>query len=221
MRTLISALAIAFMGLTGCDSDDKSDLGGLGTSTGTGTGTGLGTGTLTGTGTGTGTITGTGTGTGTNTGTGIPDGCNAPSCLTTLYGDCAAPSGTCVEQSDAATMSSNICFSNGAKMITSMDATGMVTTFKNGSKVCFSMVADLTSMIGLIGGEGTMTIALKNGAGATVGTISSDANGQTTMTCAGGSPVVLNAACNDSSVMPPTGGTPSGDTECTPGVCTP
>ena len=136
--------------------------------------------------------------------------CNYPSCLASLATSCQ-PSGTCFEQVDTTTFATNTCYSNGVKIITALDLTsGSATvTFKNGSTTCYTFVAAASA-------TGAETLTVKNAAGATIATGTSDTTGTaTTITCTGGSPVTLNAACQGAM-----GGTSSSST-CTTGTCTP
>jgi len=182
--------------------------GGLGTTNGTGglraiNGTG-GLGTTNGTG-GLGTTNGTG-GSGTTGGNGSTGTCNIPSCIATLMNACV-PSGTCVDQTDLTTYSSNDCFANGVKIITSVDMTtlAIVMTYKNGSSTCYSVEATGTTT--------TAALTIKNASGTVVATGTEDTT-STTLTCTGGQPVTLDANCDSTAL--------TGDTSnCTTGTCTP
>ena len=135
-----------------------------------------------------------------------------------ISGSCL-PSGSCVEQSDATTGATNICYANGVKELSAVSISGTsisdVVTVKNGSTTCYSMTLDMASA--LSGGPITMTI--KNASGATVGTMAIDSTtGQATVTCTGAAPVVLGSNCSGG--LDPTG-TTTGSTACTTGPCTP
>ena len=140
-------------------------------------------------------------------GGGSTGACNLPSCLNAMQ--TCIPSGTCVEQANATTGATNDCYSNGVKVISAIDASLNITsTVKNGATTCFSMSGSFSAL--LTGGG----LTLKNGSGATIGILSSDATtGATTITCTGASaPVILNDACNLGS---------SASSSCTTGTCTP
>jgi len=113
-------------------------------------------------------------------------------------------------------MSSNICYGNGVKALTTIDmrnptAMVAVTTVKKNGKVCYSYEMPYSSATGT-----AVTMILKNGSGATVGTYVINPTARTaTITCTGGSPVVVSLDCVSSS---------SSGTDCPPcttGTCTP
>jgi hypothetical protein len=113
MRTFGTFLAVGILALTaGC--------GGSGSPTGIdgGKGAGGGGGGISGSG-GAGGVLGGNGGAGGTTSTGA---CNYPSCVASLAATCA-PSGTCVEQSDATTFATNDCYSNGVKVLTTLNLT--------------------------------------------------------------------------------------------------
>jgi len=138
-----------------------------------------------------------------------PGSCNLPSCVASLATTCT-PSGTCTSQTDATTFSSNTCYSNGVKVLTTLDLTAQteVVTYKNGSSVCYSfnVSGDAT---------GATTFTLKNGSGQTIATGATDANNNFTITCPGGQPVTIDPNCDS----PAPSGTPA--TSCTVGTCSP
>ena len=145
-------------------------------------------------------------GTGTVGGSGSTEPCNIPSCLADLMNNCA-PSGTCVDQLDTTTFADNVCFSNGIKIITTVDTTTsvIVMTYKNGSSTCYT--------VELSGTTTSETIAVKNPSGSVVATGTGDTT-STTFTCTGGQPVTLNPNCDSTAL--------TGDTSnCTAGTCTP
>jgi len=159
---------------------------------------------------------------------GIFASCGYPACYLDLLLPCM-PEGACVEQ--ATTMcgvtacptssataptgtTNNMCFDNGVKMLVDIDmsnplAVTATATVKKGSAVC------LTTVVGPYS-QSTVapTATVKNAAGTTVATMVTDLTAQTeTITCVGGSPVVVPMGCGGSS----DGGTSS----CTKGTCAP
>ena len=161
-----------------------------------------------GVGLGTGGAIGVGLGTG-GAGGGNSGSCNLPSCIASLATTCR-PSGTCTSQSDTTTLSSNTCYSNGVKVLTTLDLTTQteVVTYKNGSSVCYSF-----NVAGNAAGATTFT--LKNASGQTIATGATDVNQNFTITCPGGQPVTIDPSCDS----PGTSGTPAAS--CTTGTCTP
>jgi hypothetical protein len=110
----------------------------------------------------------------------------------------------------------NECYSSGVKMQISMtaDMASMTMTAKSGSSVCYSMV------VGGLTGD-VMTIAVKNGSGATVGTIGMDSTTSVeTITCPGGTPTVVDATCGSSSGVAASVPGSTSTATCTDGVCT-
>ena len=141
-------------------------------------------------------------------GGGAAGSCNYPSCMASLAATCQ-PAGTCVEQVDSTTFASNVCYSNGVKMLTSINMTsGLINVaFKNGSSTCYTIEVSASAT------TGAETLTVKNASGAVIATGTRDTTGSTTtITCTGGAPVTLNAACQGSL------GSPSG---CTTGTCAP
>ena len=214
MRAVLSIATIALLGLVGCS--DGAGSGGAGGSSGSlgGRGGGPSTSTL-GTGgskagvggsPGLGGSSGAGGTSPATTGPLVPAGCNVPSCYSDLITACA-PSGTCVSQ-DIGT-STNICYSDGGKLIVALDMNtlSMSMVFKKNGVVCCSMVSDSTSPAGVMN--------IKDGAGNTVGTIRDSSSGDAVVTCTGQAPVTLNQACNSM------GGTSASSSNCTSGTCSP
>jgi len=180
--------------------------------------------TTTGTGTGTG-----GTGTATSTGTGGTGACSVPLCYNDLVANCA-PDGACVEQkgfmcgptvcpepitSAPTSMFNYSCYGNGVTVSTTADTTTLkpqtsIQIYKKKGTVCYSIEMPLSSAT-----AGGVTMLIKNPAGATVATYVVNQTARTvTITCTGGSPVVVSLDCMTSSSAD--GGTP-----CTTGACTP
>ncbi len=187
MRTFGVLVGVGLFALVvGCGSNSTSSGGG-----GQGGATGLG---------GSG---GSATGTG---GSGGGTACTLPSCMSG-FANCM-PSGTCVQQLNLSTYLTNYCYSNGVKMIWSLDATtrAPMLTFKQNSSVCFSIVSP----------TGTDTaFAVKDASGQAIGTVTVDNSGNTTVTCNGGTPVAIPAGCNFVDAFTGGGSTSS----CTDGAC--
>jgi hypothetical protein len=143
--------------------------------------------------------------------------CNYPQCYVDLVKNCV-PQGACVLQTTTGTTSSstNICYDNGVKTINATDfsnpaAMTMTITTKNGSAVCYSMVAPLT-----LGSTTGATFTLKDGSGTTVGTLTSDLQANTTtITCVGAAPVVVPYNCDSTHTDAGSGAA------CTTGTCAP
>ena len=135
----------------------------------------------------------------------LPDnvGCNFPSCMAVLGAACI-PDGDCVSQ--VGTASLDICYANGLRYgetvaIGGAGSTAAITA-SNGPTACFTGSATASSLIG-----NAVTFTLKNPAGVEIGTMTQDlTSGAASITCKGGSPVLLNAAC-------------SGGGRCTIGTC--
>jgi hypothetical protein len=202
MRTFSTLLAVGILALAaGCGGSSSSGIdGGGGTAGAFGAPGGTGAGGISGNG---------GAGVAGAGGGGVSGSCNMPSCLANLPTTCT-PSGTCVEQTT--TTGTNDCYSNGVKVITTIDLStfNSTETFKNGSTTCYSIAVS-----GLL--TGTPTFTLKNAAGATIGTGTEDATtNAVTFTCTGQSPVVLNSSCDTSSFA----GSSAGSCN-TPGTCSP
>ncbi len=202
MRTFGTFLGVGILAMTvGCGGSSSSSLDGGGATQGPSGDAGGALG-------GTGGVMGGNGGAG-GGGGGSAGSCNYPSCLASLATSCQ-PSGTCVEQTDTTTFAINTCYSNGVKVITAVDLTsgsGTV-TFKNGSTVCYTFAAGASA-------TGAETLTIKNAAGTTIATGTTDTAGNTTITCTGGSPVTLNSSCQDAT------GTASSTASCTTGTCTP
>jgi hypothetical protein len=196
MRTFGIFMAAGVLLLTaGCDSSTNS-----GRSTTTNTAVNTSTSTSYTTYTAANTATNTSASTSTDTST----NCTYPSCMASLFASCT-PSGTCVEQTDSATLSSNVCYSNGVKELFSLDMTtqAAVVTVKNGNTTCFSIEETASS-------SGTTTnLTFKNASGQTIATGTNN-GATTTITCTGSQPVTLDASCD-----PTSGAT----TDCTTGSC--
>ncbi|MEP6652594.1 MAG: hypothetical protein ABJA82_04510 [Myxococcales bacterium] len=142
---------------------------------------------------------------------------NIPPCLATLAA--CAPSGTCVQQKTSNAMtgsiSSNTCYSNGVKeaFVTMINIATMseaiLGTFSKSGSTCFTESADIP-----LAGADSTTITFKNGAGATIATLTSDtATGTDTLTCGGQTYDVTNLG--DCGM--PMGTTPASN--CTDGTC--
>jgi hypothetical protein len=171
-------------------------------------------------GAGTGGSTGTGGATGTGGGSGS---CSFPSCYIDLLSTCV-PSGTCVQQTTTTyapvMMTSNMCYSNGVKVLMNVNmtdpssASSVTTVTKNGT-TCYSYETPFSA-----GSGSSATVVYKNVAGATVVTIAINATAKTeTITCAGGSPVVVSLDACGSSVDG--GSSTDGGAGCTTGTCAP
>jgi hypothetical protein len=145
--------------------------------------------------------------TGGTAGGGTSGSCNMPTCLSTALTGCE-PSGTCVQQSSTTSFDTNNCYSNGVKVITTVDLStyAVSVTFKSPTKTCLTM-----SGTGDLSGKTTLT--MKNSSGTTIGTLSEDtAASVTTVTCTGGQPVTLDPSCDFGT---------SSDAGCTDGACAP
>jgi len=143
--------------------------------------------------------------------------CNMPTCMAAVAQDCV-PSGTCVTQTDTATATTSTCYTNGVKTVQQTGATGITVTAKNTTGVCYSMAIDLASIIAAAAG-GAINVPVKNGAGAVIATLSVDsASQQTSVTCPGGQPVLLNSGCTGAVSINTSGGASS---NCTAGTCAP
>jgi hypothetical protein len=167
------------------------------------------------------------TATGGTTATSGTASCNYPACYANPVSGCI-PVGDCVEQRVAmcgatacpqplgilpSSIIANRCYGNGitAVEVTDTASTDMVTTVSKNGTVCYAYetqysAASLTSL----------PMVLKNPAGTTVATYEIDsADGTATVTCSGGSPVVVSLDCGsslvDSSTVLP----------CTQGTCAP
>jgi hypothetical protein len=112
---------------------------------------------------------GGGTGGALGTGAGGGGGSNScgdtPACVANLFSGCMT-SGTCVSQTDLTTFSSNTCYSNGTKSMTTFDlATGnaMLRIVKSNGTTCLTVNVVQDS-------SGNSTGTIKNAAGTTVAT---------------------------------------------------
>ena len=137
--------------------------------------------------------------------------CNYPQCYIDLIKNCA-PGGSCVQQTTISpTLSTNLCYGNGVKMISSIDVTALTTTttWKNGSGICYTQEAPISVT------SGNLTYTLRNAAGAVVATQAIDSTANTmTITCTGASPVVVPNNCGSSSAD-------GGSATCPAGTCAP
>lgn len=139
--------------------------------------------------------------------------CTMPACMVSSAGDCV-PSGACIKQSEGTTTS--YCYANGVKMI-QQTAAAINITFKNAGAVCYSMAADLASILAVAQGL-PLSIPVTNAAGATVASLSYDPKTQqTTVTCPGAAPVALDSSCTGALSFSPTGA----PNNCTQGTCAP
>jgi hypothetical protein len=108
-----------------------------------------------------------------------------------------------------------MCYGNGVTVSTTADMTNptsmtSVQVYKKNGTVCYSVEMPLSAA-----GPNSVTMVIKNPAGATVATEVFDQTARTvTITCTGGSPVVVSLDCMTSSSTD--GGTP-----CTTGTCAP
>jgi len=119
--------------------------------------------------------------------TGSTGACNFPSCLQALGSQCA-PQGTCKSDQSSSTMT--VCYANGFRFVESASATGAVSfTAGNGSTACFTGTASLQAGTSL-------SYTINNMAGTTVATMTQDVStGAASITCVGGQPTPLSAAC--------------------------
>jgi hypothetical protein len=108
-----------------------------------------------------------------------------------------------------------LCYYNGVTVTTTVDMTNPVSqtsiqVYKKNGAVCYSVEMPLSAATG-----NSVTMVIKNPAGDTVATeVFNQTAWTVTITCTGGSPVVVSLDCMTSSSAD--GGTP-----CTPGTCTP
>jgi len=149
-----------------------------------------------------------GLGTGGTSGGGASGSCNMPTCLSTALTGCE-PSGTCATQSGTTIFDTNICYSNGVKVITAVDLStyAVSVTFKSATKTCLTMSGT--------GAATSTTLTMKNGSGTTIGTMTEDTSASasvTTVTCTGGQPVTLDSSCDFGA---------SSGASCTDGACAP
>jgi hypothetical protein len=161
---------------------------------------------------------------------GILASCGVPACYLDLVLACM-PDGACVRQTTTmcgasvcptpstttpTAVMSNMCFDNGVKILMEMDtsnplATTATDTVKKGSAVCFTTVSGPVSS-----DSRAVPVTVKNAAGTTVATVVVDMTARTeTITCVGGSSVVVSMDCGSSG-----GGTPNdAGSSCPPGIC--
>jgi hypothetical protein len=145
--------------------------------------------------------------------------CNL-SCLVqaTKMMESCIPSGTCVFQKTST--GGAMCFSNGVKgsvlvTSTSSSSSSATITFKQNSRICFSMVVTTTDTAS--GGD-TSTTTFKNAEGGAVATISSGDGMEPTVACPGKAASPLDPTCETESSS--VGGANWGGTgDCTEGSC--
>jgi hypothetical protein len=153
------------------------------------------------------------------------DACSSLSCLATvgsLVASCAA-SGSCVAQvqwTDAGTtMLVSECHANAVKTLrtgTQPGADGTVPfemTVTKGGSVCYALSGSVGSASAAMG-----SFTYRNASGSTILTETIDQSGNATVTCPGGTPTLIDAAC-DSPVSGLTGLAPGMDGTCTQGTC--
>lgn len=136
-------------------------------------------------------------------GEGIPPDCNMPACLAGLMSNCM-PAGSCTAEMGAG-FAYNLCFSNGVNMIIDL-ASGAVA--KKDNAICWSTI---------LAASGAM--AVKDSTGVTLGTVTQDKDGNTVVTCTGGSPVILTSACDATGIGQVT--SLGAASNCGQGACTP
>jgi hypothetical protein len=125
--------------------------------------------------------------------------CNMPSCLTNLETDCM-PSGACTQTMNSTTGSIYTCYANGVIVAESTNASNnQLLTVKNSKSTCYTIAFNYFSMAS---GDSTNTSTVNNGSDAAVATILEavpEAGGNNTfsVTCTGGTAVVLNDACDN------------------------
>jgi hypothetical protein len=108
-----------------------------------------------------------------------------------------------------------MCYGNGVTVSTTVDMTNptsqtSIQTYKKNGTVCYSVEMPLS-----VATANSVTMVIKNPAGATVATYVVNQTARTvTITCTGGSPSVVSLDCMTSSSAD--GGTP-----CTTGTCAP
>ena len=124
--------------------------------------------------------------------------CNLPSCLTDLETDCT-PSGACTQTMNFTTGSVYSCYANGVIVAETTNASNnQLLTVKNRTSTCYTIGFNFYSMGS---GDTTNTSTVDNGSDAAVATILEtvpEAGGNNTfsVTCKGGTPVVLNDSCD-------------------------
>jgi hypothetical protein len=118
-------------------------------------------------------------------------------------------------------ITSNVCFSNGVKSLTTVNmanptsASSVTTVTKNGT-TCYSYETPFS-----VGSGSSATTVYKNAAGVTVATVGINGTAQSeTITCTGGSPVAVSLdACG--STTDAGSSAADGGAGCTTGTCTP
>ena len=175
MRTLVTCSVICALALmVGCGSDSDAT---TGTATGGAAGSTGGTANAGGD-----SATGGASATG---GSSSTDACNVPACLGDAMIGCV-PSGPCT-QASSATLATDKCFESGVKTETQLAIATMSFSMvaKNATSTCYSLGGPFSAF------------SVKDGSGTEIGTGSVDMTTLViTLTCNGGQPVVLNAACN-------------------------
>lgn len=172
--------------------------------------------------------TGAGTGTGGDGSTVIPPGaCSSLTCLDSvgsLLASCRA-SGSCEAQFEwpdsgpTMTMIVRECHSNGIKAFRTGDqpaADGSIhveMTVKNGDSVCYSLSGSVSGSSAAVG-----SFTYKDASGAIILTETVEESGNATVTCPGGTPTLIDSAC-DAPVSGLAGLAPGMDGTCTQGTC--
>jgi hypothetical protein len=154
-------------------------------------------------------------------GQGGGSGCTL-ACLATLATlvDACPMTGTCTQQ-QSGTTSVNICYGNGVKVnetVTSTSSSGLSITMnvKKNTTACYSVAMSESS-------AGDMTMAFKNPAGASAGTVGITSAGGMTVTCPGGQTTTIDstiqAACG-TELSSASAATSASTGSCTAGTCT-
>jgi hypothetical protein len=151
--------------------------------------------------------------------------CSSLTCLGSvgsLIASCGA-SGSCVGQTQWTDAGTTIivseCHANGVKALrtgTQPGADGTVPfemTVKKGDSVCYAVSGWMGPGSAAMG-----SFTYKDASGATLLTETIDQSGNATVTCSGGTPTLIDAAC-DSPVSGLTGLAPGMDGTCTQGTC--
>lgn len=138
-----------------------------------------------------------------------------PPCLA-FFGTCA-PGGTCVTQKNDPGPGSQTCYSNGVKEsdTSNYSPTDMVFTETIAYTKAGAPCATFEISASAAGGaSGSTTETIKDGTGAAVATLTANADGTATVTCAAGGTYVLSG-----NNCVPMGSNDSTTTDCTAGVC--
>ena len=133
--------------------------------------------------------------------------CDYPKCLQDLQSACV-PTGDCTMQFDLTTFSTNMCYANGVKASSAVNASlNAVVTWKNPSGTCYTVETASASTAGA-------DLTWRNAGGTVAATAHEDFNARTiTITCTGQSAVTLPLDCNTD------GGTTSDAGTCAQGTC--